>query len=74
MGKDELEANATIHFISKSNAKEYLPDLLIGYKELSTDNNSYFPVTENSRQGLVSFSTRYKRTAIRFFNFYNRES
>jgi hypothetical protein len=74
MGKDELEANATIHLISKSNAKEYFPDLLIGYKELSTDNKSYFPVTENSRQGLVSFSTKYKRTAIRFFNFYNRES
>ncbi len=42
-------------------------------KELSPDNKSYFPATENSRQGLVSFSTRYKRTAIRFFNFYNRE-
>lgn len=74
MGKDELEANATIHLISKSNAKEYLPDLLIGFKELSPDNKSYFPATENSRQGLVSFSTRYKRTAIRFFNFYNRET
>lgn len=72
-GKDELEANATIHLIAQSNAKEYLPDLLIGFKELSPDNKSYFPATENSRQGLVSFSTRYKRTAIRFFNFYNRE-
>ena len=74
MGKDELEANATIHLISKSNAKEYLPDLMIGYKELTPDNKSYFPATENSRKGLVCFSTRYKRTAIRFFNFYNRES
>ena len=34
-------ANATINLISKSNAKEYMPDLLIGFGKLGAGNSSF---------------------------------
>ena len=35
------EANATINLISKSNAQEYMPDLLIGFGQMGAGNSSF---------------------------------
>ena len=69
------DANATINLISKSKAKEYLPDLLIGYNQLGVGNSSF----ENLGKGkssncMVSYSSKFKKTAIRFWEFLKSQS
>ena len=69
------EANATINLISKSNAKEYMPDLLIGFGQLGAGNSSFVNLGKNKDSNcMVSYSSKFKKTAIRFWKFLNSRS
>ena len=43
------DTNATINLISQSNAREYLPDLFIGYGEMAEGNKAFLPILKDSR-------------------------
>ena len=64
------DASATINLISKSKAKEYLPDLLIGFTQLGFGNSSFVKFGRDMENScLVSDSSKFKKTAIRFREF-----
>ena len=59
--KTPADANATINLIGKSHAKEYLPDLLIGFGSIGTQNSIYSPISKQTGIGAsVSFSAKSK--------------
>ena len=69
--KTPADANATINLIGKSNAKEYLPDLLIGFGSIGTQNSIYSPISKQTGIGAsVSFSAKSKKTALRFWKLF----
>ena len=62
------DTNATINLISQSNAREYLPDLFIGYGEMAEGNKAFLPILKDSRMnGLIPHSSKFKKTVIRFW-------
>ena len=62
------DTNATINLISQSNAREYLPDLFIGYGEMAEGNKAFLPILDDSRMnGLIPHSSKFKKTVIRFW-------
>ena len=69
--KTPADANATINLIGKSNAKEYLPDLLIGFGSIGTQNSIYSPISNQTGIGAsVAFSAKSKKTALRFWKLF----
>ena len=75
VSKTPADANATINLIGKSNAKEYLPDLLIGFGSLGTENSIYSPISRQAGVGAsVSFSAKSKKTALRFWKFLQNDT
>ena len=66
--KNLKEANATINLISKSKAKEYLPDLLIGFDQLEISHTLFMPPLKGKQMDcLLTNKSRFKKTAIRFW-------
>ena len=62
------DTNATINLISQSKAREYLPDLFIGYGEMGEGNKAFLPILKDSRMnGLIPHSSKFKKTVIRFW-------
>ena len=62
------DTNATINLISQSNAREYLPDLFIGYGKMGEGNKAFLPILKGSRMnGLIPYSSKFKKTVIRFW-------
>ena len=75
VSKTPADANATINLIGKSNAKEYLPDLLIGFGSLGTENSIYSPISRQAGVGAsVSYSAKSKKTALRFWKFLQNDT